>query len=291
MAARAQSCGRPDRRTTTGATTSSTTPRSPTPSTTRWSASCASSRRSTPSSSRPTRRPSGRRRAVTAVRAGRAPRADDVARQRVHRDELHGVGRALQRRLIEGDGRRRRLRVRAEDRRPRHLASATRTAATCRPPPGATAASARTSPPTCAPSPTCPRRCGRRARPTSLEVRGEVYMPLAAFEALNERQVEAGGRLVRQPPQLGGRLAAPEGPVDHAPAASCRSGRTSSARSRAGPPFATPLTRRSTSSRELGLPVNPEITRARPARRGATRYCRDWQEHRHDLTTRSTAWS
>ena len=71
----------------------------------------------------------------------------------------------------------------------------------------------------------------RRARPTVLEVRGEVYMPLAAFEELNERQAEAGRAAVRQPAQLGRRVAAPEGPGDHRAAASCRSGATSSARS------------------------------------------------------------
>ena len=40
-------------------------------------------------------------------------------------------------------------------------------------------------------------------------------MPIPAFEELNRRQDEAGRNAVRQPPQLGGRLAAPEGPDHH----------------------------------------------------------------------------
>ncbi len=51
--------------------------------------------------------------------------------------------------------------------------------------------------------------------PSVLEVRGEVYMPLSAFEELNRRQVAEGGPGVRQPPQRRRRLAAPEGPEHH----------------------------------------------------------------------------
>src|SRR5207248_8845539 len=35
--------------------------------------------------------------------------------------------------------------------------------------------------------------------PALLEVRGEVYMPIAAFEALNKRQADAGDRLFANP--------------------------------------------------------------------------------------------
>ena len=38
-----------------------------------------------------------------------------------------------------------------------------------------------------------------RARRRVLEVRGEVYMPRPAFDALNERQAEAGDRLFINP--------------------------------------------------------------------------------------------
>ena len=55
------------------------------------------------------------------------------------------------------------VRVRAQDRRPGHLACATSDGAWSRPPPGATAGSARTSRPTWPPSRCCPRGCGGRA--------------------------------------------------------------------------------------------------------------------------------
>ena len=54
-----------------------------------------------------------------------------------------------------------------------------------------------------------------KGAPEVLEVRGEIYMPIAVFEALNEAQVEAGLGGVRQPPQHRGRLAAPEGRRHH----------------------------------------------------------------------------
>ena len=49
-------------------------------------------------------------------------------------------------------------------------------------------------------------------------------MPAAGFEALNERGARPAGRAVRQPAQRRGRQPAPEGPGDHRPAATCRSG-------------------------------------------------------------------
>ena len=51
--------------------------------------------------------------------------------------------------------------------------------------------------------------------PELVEVRGEVYFPVAAFAELNAALVEAGQGAVRQPAQLGGRLAAAEGPAGH----------------------------------------------------------------------------
>jgi DNA ligase (NAD+) len=45
-----------------------------------------------------------------------------------------------------------------------------------------------------------PERLARGApRPRLLEVRGEIYMPVAAFAALNERMVEAGGKTFANP--------------------------------------------------------------------------------------------
>ena len=48
-----------------------------------------------------------------------------------------------------------------------------------------------------------PKRLDGNDVPTRLEVRGEVYMPLAAFEELNRRQGEAGGRLFANPRNAG----------------------------------------------------------------------------------------
>ena len=55
--------------------------------------------------------------------------------------------------------------------------------------------------------------------PGVLEVRGEIYMPVAEFEAMNKRQADAGRAPLRQPAQLGRRRAAPEGPGGHGAAA------------------------------------------------------------------------
>ena len=55
----------------------------------------------------------------------------------------------------------------------------------------------------------------RATVPDVVEVRGEIYMPIPAFEELNRRQAEAERAHVHQPPQRGGRVPAPEGPGDH----------------------------------------------------------------------------
>ena len=55
--------------------------------------------------------------------------------------------------------------------------------------------------------------------PDVLEVRGEIYMPVAEFEAMNKRQADAGRAPLRQPAQLRRRRAAPEGPGGHGHAA------------------------------------------------------------------------
>ena len=85
-----------------------------------------------------------------------------------------------------------RVRGRAQDRRPGDLADLPRRRCSSAAPPAATARSARTSPTTCARSRRS--RCGWRSDdpPALLEVRGEVYMSLPDFAALNERRAEAG---------------------------------------------------------------------------------------------------
>ena len=51
--------------------------------------------------------------------------------------------------------------------------------------------------------------------PDLIEIRGEVFLPVAAFDELNAAQVAAGQVDVRQPAQRGGRVAPAEGPARH----------------------------------------------------------------------------
>ena len=55
----------------------------------------------------------------------------------------------------------------------------------------------------------------RLAEPVSLDARGEVYMPKGEFARINAERAELGLPRLRQPAQLGRRLAAPEGPRGH----------------------------------------------------------------------------
>ena len=116
--------------------------------------------------------------------------------------------------------------------------------------------------------------------PEVIEVRGEVYMTSAAFEALNERAAAAG-----QPPFINPRNSA---------AGSLRQKDPTVTASRelsmwcyqlgevvGGPP----MTRHEdafTLLEELGLPVNPEI-RVVESIDAVVDLCRHWEEHRHDL--------
>ena len=99
---------------------------------------------------------------------------------------------------------------------------------------GATGAPARTSRRTWRRSAPCRSQLanGPTARrcPDVLEVRGEVYLPVASFERMNA--AGRGGRraVVRQPAQRRRRQPAPEGRQRSRPSATCRSGCTSSAR-------------------------------------------------------------
>ena len=94
-----------------------------------------------------------------------------------------------------------------------------------------------------------PADLGRKAPPV-LEIRGEVYMSMPAFAALNAASGGEGPAPLREPPQRGRRCAAPEGLVDHGQPRAVAVDATSSARSRAVPP-SPPTTRRSTSSATL----------------------------------------
>ncbi|HVL93142.1 MAG TPA: NAD-dependent DNA ligase LigA [Acidimicrobiales bacterium] len=118
--------------------------------------------------------------------------------------------------------------------------------------------------------------------PRLLEVRGEVYMPTPAFEELNRRQGEAGGRLFANPRNAGagslrqkdpavtasrqlGFWAYQLGAVDGGEVASAR--RHSEAMAWLG---------------RAGFPVNPEAT-VLATLDDVHAFCAGWQRRRHDL--------
>ena len=239
-----------------GSTTSSTSPRSPTPSTTRSTASCVELEEQHPelrTPDSPTQRVGARR--GRGVRAGRAPPADALARQRARSRRARGLGRARPAPARAARARRRgRLRHRAEDRRARDLARLPRRRPRAR-------RDAR-------------RRPDRRGRdrqpahdrgaaaaaagddpPALVEVRGEVYLPLAAFERLNAGAPRGRPQRAHEPAQLGRRLAAPERSRRDGLAPARAAHATASARSRASRSTRTGAC--SSGCASSGFPVNP----------------------------------
>ncbi|MFZ6005060.1 MAG: NAD-dependent DNA ligase LigA [Actinomycetota bacterium] len=119
-----------------------------------------------------------------------------------------------------------------------------------------------------------------KGAPEVLEVRGEVYMSMPAFEALNQHQVERGLR-----PFVNPRNAA-AGSLRQKDAA-ITAGRDLSlwcyqlGEVVGGPAFTTHHDTLDT-MKELGLPVNPEV-RTVDTLEEVYEYCRHRQQHRHDL--------
>ncbi len=125
-----------------------------------------------------------------------------------------------------------------------------------------------------------PRTLRGEAVPDVLEVRGEVYLPVASFERMNEVAAEAGGRLFVNP--------------RNAAAGSLRQKDASITAQRdlsfwvyqLGEVVGGPPLERHTDSlellRSLGFPVNPE-TRVFDSLDDVAAHCQHWQQHRHDL--------
>jgi len=121
---------------------------------------------------------------------------------------------------------------------------------------------------------------GPGGTPSVLEVRGEVYMPLSAFEALNQRQGEAGDRLFSNPRNSG--------------AGSLRQKDPRVTASRELGYFAYQVGEIEGGSRfrrhsemldflrESGLPVNREIAKVQTLEE-VDEFCRNWEAHRHEL--------
>jgi len=116
--------------------------------------------------------------------------------------------------------------------------------------------------------------------PSVLEVRGEVYMPLSAFEDLNQKQGEAGLRLFANPRNSAA------GSLRQKDVQITESRELSFFAYQVGQIEGGPRLRRHSETLELlraaGLPVNPEI-RTLGSLEEVDAFCRHWLEHRHDL--------
>ena len=125
-----------------------------------------------------------------------------------------------------------------------------------------------------------PDRLAGDAPPAVLEVRGEVYMPMSAFEELNQRQGEAGLRLFANPRNSGAGSLRQKDP-------SVTAGRDLRFWAyQLGEIEGGPRLRRHSETldflRGAGLPVNPEV-RTVSDLEDVFAYCQHWLEHRHDL--------
>jgi DNA ligase (NAD+) len=116
--------------------------------------------------------------------------------------------------------------------------------------------------------------------PDLVEVRGEIYMPIAAFEALNKRQADAGLRLFVNPRNSAAGSVRQKDP-------SITASRELSLWVYALGAFEGGSRLRSHSEmlehlQRLGLPVNPEIRRLGTLEE-VYEFCQHWLAHRHDL--------
>lgn len=115
--------------------------------------------------------------------------------------------------------------------------------------------------------------------PSVLEVRGEVYMPLSAFEELNQRQGEAGDRLFANPRNAAAGSLRQKDPTVTA------SRELSFFGYQLGQTEGVSFRRHSETLDFLagaGIPVNPDV-RAATTLEEVDAFCRHWLDHRHWL--------
>jgi len=124
-----------------------------------------------------------------------------------------------------------------------------------------------------------PKRLPKGA-PEVVEVRGEVYMPIASFEALNERAAQAGQPMFANPRNAGaGSLRQKDPRVTASRELSFWSYQLGEV---VGGPEFTSHHDTLAFLGELGFPVNPEV-RVVDDLPGVYAFAGHWQEHRHDL--------
>jgi DNA ligase (NAD+) len=125
-----------------------------------------------------------------------------------------------------------------------------------------------------------PKKLKGKKVPDVVEIRGEVYMPLKAFEALNARQAEIGGRLFANPRNSSaGSLRQKDPSITASRELSLWTYQLGAIE---GGPSLRSHSETLTYLEDLGLPVNPEI-RGVDSLQGVFDYCAHWQAHRHDL--------
>ena len=124
-----------------------------------------------------------------------------------------------------------------------------------------------------------PKQLALKDPPKVLEVRGEVYMPLPAFEELNKRQAAAGLRLFANPRNsAAGSLRQKDASITASRELSFWSYQLGACEG--GPTFKT-HSETLAFLKEAGLPVNPNI-KTLDTLEEVHAYCRDWEAHRHD---------
>ena len=125
-----------------------------------------------------------------------------------------------------------------------------------------------------------PTKLAAKMAPSVVEVRGEVYLPTAEFEALNERQEADGLRLFANPRNAGaGSLRQKDATITATRNLAFWAYQLGAVEG--GPTFKAHAETLE-AIRGWGLPINPNI-RTLHSLDEVYEYCRHWLDHRHDL--------